>query len=93
MRDGSPKGYLFLDIDQTDLKVRYKAAGKPDTYQMEIFAPKVLAKDVRTSSSIVVNFFTGSADNTVRYRINQGEWKNMIVSHIAKLYGGIRPEK
>jgi hypothetical protein len=45
---------------------------------MEIFAPKILAKDVRTSSSIVVNFFTGAADNKVRYRINQGEWKNMI---------------
>ncbi|SMD43681.1 Predicted phosphohydrolases [Aquiflexum balticum DSM 16537] len=77
MRDGSPKGYLFLDINNADFKVRYKAAGKSDTYQMEIFAPKVLAKDVRTSSSIVVNFFTGAADNKVRYRINQGEWKNM----------------
>jgi len=44
---------------------------------MEIFAPKVLVKDVRTTSGIVVNFFTGAADNKVRYRINQGEWKNM----------------
>lgn len=77
MRDGSPKGYLFLDINDTDFKVRYKAAGKPADYQMEIFAPKVLAKDVRTTSGIVVNFFTGAADNTVRYRIDKGEWKNM----------------
>jgi len=77
MRDGSPKGYLFLDINNTDFKVRYKAAGKPADYQMEIFAPKVLAKGVRTSSSIVVNFFTGAPDNSVKYRIDGGEWKNM----------------
>lgn len=77
MRDGSPKGYLFLEFDGTEIKPKYKAAGKSADYQMEIFAPKVLAKGVRTTSGIVVNFFTGSPGDQVKYRINSGEWKSM----------------
>lgn len=77
MRDGSPKGYVYLDIKGTEYQARYQAAGKSASYQMEIFAPKVLAKGVRTNASIIVNFFTGAPSDKVRYRINNGEWKAM----------------
>jgi hypothetical protein len=77
MRDGSPNGYVFLDFEGNQYKARYKAAGKPDTYQMEIFAPKVLEKGKRTSTGIVVNFFMGTANDEVRYRIDNGEWRKM----------------
>jgi hypothetical protein len=35
-RDGTPNGYHVLEIDGVNLKVRYKAAGKPADYQMRI---------------------------------------------------------
>ncbi len=77
MRDGSPNGYVFLDFEGTDYKARYKPAGKSAEYQMEIFAPKVVAKDKRTRATIVANVFVGTADDEVRYRINDGEWETM----------------
>jgi len=35
-RDGTPNGYHVLEVDGTDVTVRYKAAGHPDDYQMRI---------------------------------------------------------
>lgn len=77
MRDGSPNGYVFLDIEGTDYKARYKPAGESADYQMEIFAPKVVGKDQRTRAAIIANVFVGTADDEVMYRVNEGEWKKM----------------
>lgn len=35
-RDGTPNGYHVLEVDGTDLVIRYKAAGMPESYQMRI---------------------------------------------------------
>ena len=35
-RDGSPRGYYLMDIDGTDVTVRFQATGKPADYQMRI---------------------------------------------------------
>ena len=35
-RDGTPNGYHVLEVDSTDLTVRFKGAGKPADYQMRI---------------------------------------------------------
>ena len=35
-RDGTPNGYHILEIDSTDVAVRFKGAGKPADYQMRI---------------------------------------------------------
>jgi hypothetical protein len=35
-RDGTPNGYHVLEIDGTQVRVRYKAAGMPDDFQMRI---------------------------------------------------------
>jgi hypothetical protein len=77
MRDGSPKGYVFLEINGNEYQTRYKAAGKSSDYQIQIHAPKILVEGVRTTSAIIANFFTGSSTDEVRYRINNGEWKKM----------------
>ncbi|PSL05537.1 calcineurin-like phosphoesterase C-terminal domain-containing protein [Cecembia rubra] len=77
MRDGSPKGYLFLEINGSEYSARYKAAGNSADYQMQIHAPKVLVEGVRTTAQIVANFFTSSPSDKVRYRINEGDWKSM----------------
>ena len=35
-RDGTPNGYHSLEVDSTDVAVRFKGAGKPADYQMRI---------------------------------------------------------
>lgn len=35
-RDGTPNGYHILEVDSTDVVVRFKGAGKPADYQMRI---------------------------------------------------------
>ena len=35
-RDGTPNGYHILEVDGTDLAVRFKGAGKPADFQMRI---------------------------------------------------------
>jgi len=77
MRDGTPKGYAFVHFSGNSYSLDYKVAGKPKEYQMEIFAPKVVAKGRGTKAGIYVNFFMGSKDDTVKYRVDQGEWKVM----------------
>lgn len=78
MRDGSPKGYVFLDINGTEYTTRYKAAGINPEHQIQIHAPKVLVEGVRTTAQIIANFFTGSASDKVSFRIDEGEWKPMV---------------
>ncbi|WP_029905065.1 calcineurin-like phosphoesterase family protein [Prevotella sp. 10(H)] len=78
MRDGTPKGYAFLNISGNKYTIDYKVAGKPRDYQIEIFNPKVVAKDKKTSAQIVANFFMGCENDKVEYRVDNGEWKEMI---------------
>jgi hypothetical protein len=40
-RDGTPNGYHVLDVNGTELTVRYKAAGKPADHQMRIIVDAV----------------------------------------------------
>jgi len=77
MRDGTPKGYAFIHFEGNQYTVDYKVAGKPEDFQMEIFAPKVVAQGRNTKAGIYTNFFMGSATDTVEYRVDQGEWKPM----------------
>jgi len=77
MRDGTPQGYAFLNISGNQYNFDYKVAGKPDDYQMTIFAPKVVPRKGRTTSQIFVNFFMGSKDDVVEYRVGNGDWKKM----------------
>lgn len=77
MRDGTPKGFALVDFKGNQYEVRYQVAGKPSDYQMEIFAPKVIKKDLRTSAGIFVNFFMGSQGDEVKYRIDSGDWYKM----------------
>ncbi|MFD2940236.1 calcineurin-like phosphoesterase C-terminal domain-containing protein [Flavobacterium notoginsengisoli] len=77
MRDGTPKGYAFIHFNGNKYTVDYKVAGKPENYQMKVFAPKVVAKGKRTKSGVFANFFMGSKKDKVVYRVDQGEWKEM----------------
>lgn len=77
MRDGTPKGYAFLHFDGNKYTMEYKVAGKPKAYQMEVFAPKVVAKDRHTRAGIYANFFMGNEGDSVMYSVDNGDWKPM----------------
>lgn len=77
MRDGTPKGYAFIQFKGNDYQIRYKAVGKDKDYQIDIFNPKVVAKGRRSRAGIFANFFMGSEQDSVVYRIDNGEWKKM----------------
>ncbi len=77
MRDGTPKGYAFINFNGNEYNIDYKVAGKPAEYQMEVFSPRVVAKGRRTKAGIFVNFFMGTKEDKVSYRIDEGEWNEM----------------
>lgn len=77
MRDGTPKGYAFIHFTDNTYNIEYKVAGKSKEYQIEVFAPKVVAKGKKTKSGIYANFFIGNAQDEVLYRIDNGEWQAM----------------
>src|SRR5690554_1651479 len=80
MRDGTPQGYAYLNINGNSYDIDYQVAGRESAYQMNIYAPKVVQHKGRTTSQIVVNFFMGSAADRVEYRIGNEEWRAMRYS-------------
>ncbi|HMP29335.1 MAG TPA: calcineurin-like phosphoesterase C-terminal domain-containing protein, partial [Saprospiraceae bacterium] len=77
MRDGTPKGYVIVNISGSSYTSKYRVAGKDTNYQMEVYNPKVVKKDQRTSAGIFVNFFMGSKNDKVNYRIDNSTWRAM----------------
>ena len=77
MYDGTPKGYSFLRIDGNRYTIDFKVAGKPAAYQMNIYHPKVIARNGGNQGQIVVNFFMGTKADRVEYRTGNGKWTPM----------------
>jgi Predicted phosphohydrolases len=82
MRDGTPKGYAFLRISGNRYMIDYKVAGEPDSVQIKLFHPKVVAQGRGTQAGIFANFFMGHEGNTVEYRIDGGEWRPMTYTEM-----------
>lgn len=77
MRDGTPKGYMFLNIKGNQYSFDYKVAGEQPDYQIRLFGTGVVAKKYVSRHPLYANFFIGSKDDLVEYRVNGGEWKAM----------------
>ena len=77
MRDGTPRGYAFLKVKRNKYSIDYKVAGQPENYQIRLFLPKVMAQGVYSKAGIYANFFMGSKNDEVLYRIDNGEWEPM----------------
>lgn len=76
MRDGTYRGYSFINFADNKYKIQYKVAGKPEDFMIQLHVPKVISK-TRSSARLFANFFTGSSKDLVEYRIDGGEWKKM----------------
>lgn len=78
MRDGTPKGYALLNIEGNKYTLDYKSAGHSEDYQLSIYNPKVVPYKGRwITSGIYANFFMGSEDDLVEYRVDDGKWVKM----------------
>jgi hypothetical protein len=78
MRDGTPKGYAFLQFRENQYAIDYKVAGQPQGYRIRIHAPKVVRKAKWSSAAILANFFIGGENDTLLYRVDKGKWKTMF---------------
>ncbi len=77
MRDGTYRGYSFVNFSGNQYKIQYKAAGKPEDFQINLQLPKAVPFKKNTSARMVANFFMGDSETVLEYRIDQGSWKKM----------------
>ncbi len=78
MADGTPNSYAFLNINDKDWNLDWKAAGKPDDYQMHIDAPDFIPSGGKTNVSITANIYNALPSADVKMRIgNTGKWVDM----------------
>ncbi len=78
MRDGTPNGYAVLTIRNNDYTIDWKVAGSGSSHRMNIYVPRDLAEGSTADKNFTVNFFNGTQQSRVRYRINKtGQWQSM----------------
>lgn len=73
MRDGTPKGYAFLNIKDNTYSYEYVPSGDND-WKMSIHMPKIVPQAKKYRGEITVNFFQGTPRDSVKYRVDDGEW-------------------
>ena len=76
MRDGTYRGYSFVNFKDNKYSIDYKVAGKPEDFMIQLHVPEVISQ-TRSSARIFANFFTGAENDVVEYRIDGGDWKKM----------------
>jgi hypothetical protein len=72
MSDGVPNGYSILTFDGHRYSIRYKAAGRPAGYQMNIYAPEEIEASEAAATEVLVNLFAGSLKSKVEMRVVRG---------------------
>lgn len=77
MRDGAPRGYSVLTFDGNQYSVEFRAANRPRSYQMNVYAPNEVGIGEVTSTDVLVNVFGGSEKSKVEMRLGDGEWLPM----------------
>lgn len=78
MRDGTPNGYALISFDGSDYIIDWKVAGSPEDHRMNIHVPQGITSGSNANPILSVNFFNGSDQSKVRYKIHgQTDWINM----------------
>jgi len=84
MNDGAPNGYSIIAFDGHDYSIRFKAARRPEDYQMNIYAPSEIASASAGGTEVLVNVFAGSERSTVEMKFGEsGEWTAMAQTRAA----------
>ncbi|MEO1022185.1 MAG: calcineurin-like phosphoesterase C-terminal domain-containing protein [Bacteroidota bacterium] len=78
MRDGTPNGYSFISFNGTEYIIDWKVAGSPESHRMNIHVPRGIVSNSPDTTLLTVNFFNGSEQSELRYRIKGvTEWRAM----------------
>lgn len=78
MNDGAPNGYSEITFDGNTYDIHFKAARKPDNYQMNIYLPNEMTISALATTEVLVNVFAGSEHSKVEMQINRsGDWIEM----------------
>ncbi len=78
MSDGGPNGYTIMEFDGNKYSLEMRAASRPAHYQMNIYAPEVVAPSKVKTTVVTANVFNGSSQSNVSMRVDrQGEWVPM----------------
>lgn len=77
MRDGTPKGFAVLHVDEASYTFDYKVAGEADDYQIQVFGPQVVKQKYAKRYPLYANFFIGQAKDELSYKIGDESWKAM----------------
>lgn len=81
MRDGTPRGYAFLEIEEADWKLTYKAARRPADFQMHISAPEEVKQSELLTTEVFANIFNALPDANAEIKIAHGSftssWQSM----------------
>jgi hypothetical protein len=80
MRDGAPNGYSIFTFDGNQYSIAFRAAGRPDSYQMNIYAPDNISSGETTL--VKANVFGGNEKTKVEMRIDGGPWS--VMRHVRK---------
>lgn len=77
MNDGAPNGYSVITFDGNKYSVQFKAARRPESYQMNIYLPDEIEKSALDTTKVLTNVFAGSVKSKVEMSIDNGEWIKM----------------
>jgi hypothetical protein len=81
MTDGTPTSYNFLEIDGNTWKVRWKAARRPDDFQMHIHVPEAVDAGDFKDLVVTATIFNALPDALVEMKIGEGPWVKMEKTH------------
>lgn len=78
MSDGGPNGYSILQFDGSSYSLEFRAAGRPDNYQMNIYAPESVAAAEAPETIIRANVFNGCERTECHLRVaGASDWISM----------------
>lgn len=78
MSDGTPNGYAILHFDDNQYSYTYRVANGPKEKVMNVYAPVTAPQQGPWGYAMLsVNFYNGTEDTKVEYRVNKGEWKKL----------------
>lgn len=78
MRDGAPHGYSLFKFDGNQYSIEFRAARRPASYQMNIYAPESLKVSEARGAMVYVNVFGGSEKSKVEMSLGDGKWRSML---------------
>lgn len=86
MADGAPNGWTVATFDGASYSLRYQAARRPASYQMNIYTPDAVSVDQADQTEVLVNVFAGSERCKVETRVDNGDWVQLEHAAVADPY-------